>query len=132
VLVAVLALAACGSGGGKPDATAQIKSAYENFFSPKTSLSDRVALLQNGPKYKTVIQGFASNPLAQNASASVSSVTLQGANDAKVVFTVKLGGVALPDEPGTAVREHGVWKVGDKALCKLVALGGTTPSACKS
>jgi len=50
----VLLLAACGggSGGNGSDATAQVTSAYEKFFSGKTSLSDRIALLQNGSKFK--------------------------------------------------------------------------------
>ena len=133
LLVAVLALAACGSSGkGSSNATDQIKSAYEKFFSSKTSLPDRVALLQDGPKFKTVVQGFASNPLAKNVSATVSSVTLQGSNKAAVVYVVKFAGSALPKQTGTAVRENGTWKVGDASLCKLIALQGSTPSACKS
>jgi hypothetical protein len=131
-MVAVLALAACGGGGNKSSDTAQIKSAYEKFFSGKTSLSDRVALLQNGAKFRSVVQGFASNPLAKNVSASVSSVTLEGSNKAKVVYTVKLAGSSLPKQTGTAVRENGTWKVGDASLCKLISLQGSTPSACKS
>jgi hypothetical protein len=132
VLVLGLALAACGgSGGGTPDASAQIKSAYEKFFAPNTSLSDRVALLQDGPRFKSVVQQFASNPLAKNVSATVSSVTLQGADKANVVFTVKFGNSSLGKQAGTAVRENGSWKVGYAGLCKLVALAGTTPSACK-
>jgi hypothetical protein len=133
LLLAVIALAACGgSGGGSSNASDQIKSAYEKFFSSKTSLSDRVALLQNGPKFKTVVQGFASNPLAKNVSATVSSVTLQGASKAKVVYQIKFAGSSLPQQTGSAVRENGTWKVGDASLCKLIALQGSTPSACKS
>ncbi len=133
VVVAVLALAACGSGhkSSGQSAQAQVKSAYEKFFSSKTSLSDRVALLQNGSQFKTVIEAFAINPLARNVTATVSSVTLQGANTAKVVYAVKFGGSSLGRRTGSAVRENGVWKVGDESLCKLIALGGTTPSVCK-
>jgi hypothetical protein len=137
VLVLVAgSLAACGSGKKKssngPSAQAQIKGAYEKFFSSKTSLSDRVALLQNGPKFKPVIQAFASNPLAKNVSVTVSSVTLQGADKAKVVYVVKFSGSSLPKQNGTAVRENGTWKVGSASLCKLVALGGSPPAACTS
>jgi hypothetical protein len=132
VLIAVLALAACGSGGGGSSATDQVKSAYEKFFSSKTSLSERVSLLQNGEQFKSVIQSFASNPLAQNTSATVSSVKLQGDDNATVDYVVKFGGSSLPKQTGTAVRENGKWKVGFASLCKLVALGGTTPSVCKS
>jgi hypothetical protein len=139
VFVAVLALAACGSGHKKsssgpsgPNAQAQIKSAYVKFFAPNTSLSDRVSLLQNGSQFRPVIKAFANNPAAKSASATVSSVTLQGANKAKVVYSVKVAGTSLGNQTGTAVRQNGTWKVGFASLCKLVGLGGTTPSACKS
>ena len=65
-------------------------------------------------------------------NVKVSSVTVQGPNSAKVVYTVKLGSAGLPKQTGTAVRQNGVWKVGDASLCKLVALQGSTPSVCKS
>jgi hypothetical protein len=135
VLVVGLSLAACGgsshSSSSGPSAETQIKSAYVKFFAGNTALSDRVALLQDGSRFKSVIQGFASNPLAKNASASVSSVMLQGANKAKVVFTVKFGSTSLGQQTGTAVKQNGTWKVGYAGLCKLVALGGSTPSGCK-
>jgi hypothetical protein len=132
VLVAVLALSACGSGKNSSSDEAQIKNAYESFFSDKSSISDRVAVLQNGQKFKSVVASFANNPLAKNVSAAVSSVTLQGENEAKVVYTVKLGGSSLPTQTGSAVKQNGQWKVGYASLCRLVALGGTTPAACKS
>jgi hypothetical protein len=109
----------------------QITTAYEKFFSGSTSLSDRVALLQNGPEFRPVIKAFASNPLAKNVSVNVSSVTLHGADKAKVAYQVKFAGSSLPKQTGTAVRQGGKWKVGFASLCKLVSLGGTTPSACK-
>jgi ABC-type glycerol-3-phosphate transport system substrate-binding protein len=140
LLVAVLVLAACGGGHKTSPPTtnstaadqAQIRSAYAKFFSGQTSVSDRAAVLENGEKFKPVIQAFASNPLAKNVHVTVSSVTLQGRDKAKVVYTVKLGGAALPKQTGTAVRQNGTWKVGDASLCKLVSLQGSTPSVCKS
>ena len=135
VLVAVLVLAACGGGhksSSGPSDEAQIKAAYAKFFAGKTAISDRVALLQNGPRFKALVTSFANNPLAKNVSATVSSVTLQGPNKANVVYVVKFAGSSLPKQTGTAVRENGTWKVGDASLCKLVALQGSTPSVCKS
>lgn len=138
VIVTGLALAGCGgsshtsTSGNTAAAQAQIKSAYEKFFSGQTSVPDRVALLQNGPEFKSVIQGFASNPLAKNVNVKVSSVTLEAGDKAKVVYTVKLGSAGLPKQTGTAVRQNGTWKVGDASLCKLVALQGSTPSVCRS
>jgi hypothetical protein len=138
VLVAGLALAGCGGSSGTTTtdttaaARAQIKSAYVKFFSGKTPVSERVAVLQNGSKFKGLVTTFANNPLAKNVNVTVSSVTIEGGDNAKVVYTVKLGGAVLPKQTGTAVRENGTWKVGYASLCKLVALQGSTPSACKS
>jgi hypothetical protein len=134
VLLLVIALAACGgsSKSKTSDDQAQIKSAYEKFFSAKNSVPDRVAVLQNGSRFKALVTSFASNPLAQNVSAKVSSVTLQGPNKAKVVYVVKFAGSSLPQQTGTAVRQNGTWKVADASLCKLVALQGSTPAICKS
>jgi hypothetical protein len=126
----VLALAACGGGGGGSSDTDQIESAYETLFSGKSSVADRVAVLQDGSRFKSVVESFASNPLAKNASAKVFSVTMQGADKAKVVYTVKLGGTSLTTQTGSAVKQNGTWKVGYLGLCKLVALGGTTPTVC--
>jgi hypothetical protein len=137
VVVAGFALAGCGGSSSTTTtnstaaAQAQIKSAYQKFFSGQTSVADRVAVLQNGSKFQSVVQSFASNPLAKNVRVTVSSVKLQGADNAKVVYTVKLGSAGLPKQTGTAVLQGGTWKVGYASLCKLVALQGSTPSACK-
>ena len=127
-----LGLAACGSSNHKQRlAQDQIKTAYETFFSGKSSIPERIAVLQDGPRFKALVTSFANNPLAKNVSATVGTVRMQGANDAKVTYVVKLGNSALPKQNGTAVRQDGTWKVGYLGLCKLVALQGTTPAVCK-
>ena len=111
----------------------QIKAAYTGFFTSKSSLAAHVALLQNGAKFKSVIQVFLGNPLASSVSATVSNVTLQGADKAKVVYSVKLSGFALNNQTGYAVLQGGKWKVADATVCGLVSLDGIgTPAACKS
>jgi hypothetical protein len=124
-----LGLAACGGGGGNSD-TDQIKSAYAKLFSGKSSVDERVAVLQDGPRFRALVASFANNPLAKNVTATVSSVTPHG-NTAKVVYTVKLGSSALPTQTGSAVKQNGTWKVGYASLCRLVALEGSTPAVCK-
>ena len=131
IVGAVFLLAACGGAAANP-AIGQIKSAYTSFFTTKTSLDAHVALMQNGPTFKPVLQSFFNNPLAKGVSATVSSVTLQGADKAKVVYSVKVAGISLANQTGYAVREGGKWKVADSTLCGLVSLAGTTPPACKS
>ena len=147
VLVSLLVgggLAACG--GSSPGTTlsnsttvvntaaekAEITSAYNKFFSGQTSIPARVALLQNGSEFKALVTSFANDPLAKNVNVTVSKVTLQGQDKAKVVYVVKLGSAGLPKQTGTAVLQNGTWKVGFASLCKLVALQGSTPSVCKS
>ena len=137
VVAAGLVLAGCGSsskttstGNSAAQAEAQITSAYQKFFSGKASVSDRAAVLQDGSKFKSVIQTFASNPLAKQVKVSVSSVKLEGSDKAKVVYTVKLGSAGLPKQTGTAVRQNGTWKVGYASLCRLVALQGPAPPDC--
>jgi hypothetical protein len=138
VAVAALGLAACGGGHKSsspktgPTAQEQIKSAYLKFFSAKTPVAQKVALLENGKRFKGLVTTFAKNPLAKSVKATVMSVTLQGANRAVVKYAIGVGGAALPPQNGTAVRENGTWKVGDTSLCKLVALQGPAPSACTS
>jgi hypothetical protein len=137
LVAAGLVLAGCGASmhtsttGNTAAAQAQIKSAYEKFFSGRTSIPDRVAVLQNGSKFKGLVTSFANNPLAKNVGVTVSSVRLQGQDSAKVVYTVKLGGATLPKQTGTAVLQDGTWKVGSASLCRLVSLQGSTPSVCK-
>jgi hypothetical protein len=134
VFLAVLALAACGGGSGKSSDADQVKSAYETFFSSKTPLSERVALLQNGSRFRAVMKSFASNPLASDTSAKVFSVTVQGAKGAKVVYEVMISGGVVPPgkQTGSAVREGGKWKVADASLCALLALNGGLPSVCRA
>jgi len=127
-----LGLAACGSSNHQQRLTQdKIKTAYETFFSSKSSVPERLAVLQDGPRFKALVTSFANNPLAKNVSAKVGTVSLDGANKAKVTYTVRLGGSPLPEQTGTAVRQNGTWKVGYASLCKLVALEGSTPAACK-
>ena len=147
VLVSVLvagALAACGGSGSGPSTPtttspaatkALIKGVYVKFFSSKTPTSTRVNLLQNGHQFAPAIAALAQNPLAKNTSATVSSVTLQGPDKAKVVYTVNLSGTPVPglkNRTGSAVRENGAWKVGAADFCALVSLGGSPPEACKN
>ena len=138
LVVAGLVLAGCGASmhtstsGDTAAAQAQIKGAYAKFFSGRTSIPDRVAVLQGGSRFEGLVTSFANNPLAKEVNVKVSSVTLQGQDKAKVVYVVKLGGAALPKQTGTAVLQNGTWKVGYASLCKLVALQGSTPSVCKS
>lgn len=123
----MLALAACG--GGMSDA-AQVKQAWSSFFSTKGSVAEHVALVQTGSKLLPLIQGFLSDPLMRPSKATIYSVTLQGANKAKVVYEFVSTGVSFGRQTGYAYKIDGKWKVGRGSACQLNALA--TRPVCPS
>jgi hypothetical protein len=127
--------AAASANGSSSAAVAQIKTNWEAFFNPKTPVSKRVSLLQNGSTFASIIQSQASSPLASSATSSVTAVTLQSPAQAKVTYSILVGGTpALKDQPGVAVYQSGTWKVGDQSFCALLTLenSGKAPTACAS
>ncbi len=147
---AVMAVTACSSSsssGAEPSASArptavstsaavaQIKANWEAFFNPKTPVAKRVSLLQNGQVFESIIKAQAGSPVASSATSSVSSVTVGSPAQAKVVYSILVGGSpALKNQPGVAVYQSGIWKVGDQSFCALLTLenSGKAPAACPS
>jgi hypothetical protein len=121
--------------GGSAATMAQIKNDWEAFFNPKTPVAKRVSLLQNGSAFASIIKAQASSSLASSATSSVSAVTVESPSQAKVTYSILVGGTpALKDQPGVSVYQDGVWKVGDQSFCALLTLenSGKAPSACAS
>src|ERR1700734_3146855 len=118
-------------------ATAAITADWEAFFSPKTPVAKRVSLLQDGQTFATVIRSQAGSGLASSATAKVTKVTLVSPSQAKVTYTILLGGQpALSNQSGVAVKQAGTWKVGVASFCGLLTVensGKTSglPAACK-
>lgn len=119
-------------------ATAAITADWEAFFSPKTPVAKRVSLLQDGQTFASVIRSQAGSGLASSATAKVTKVTVVSPSQAKVTYTILLGGQpALSNQSGVAVKQGGTWKVGVASFCGLLTVenGGKTsglPAACKS
>jgi hypothetical protein len=115
-----------------------ITANWTAFFDPKTSVAQRVNLLQDGSAFASVIKAQAGSSLASSASAQVTKVTVITTSEAAVTYNVLLAGTpALKNQAGTAVYEGGTWKVGDASFCGLLTLenaGKTSglPSVCKS
>ena len=127
--------AAASANGSSSAAVAQIKTNWEAFFNPKTPVSKRVSLLQNGSTFASIIQSQASSPLASSATSSVTAITVQSPARANVTYSILVGGTpALKDQPGVAVYQSGMWKVGDQSFCALLTLenSGKAPTACAS
>lgn len=116
-------------------AAAAIKTNWEAFFSSKTPVSQKVALLENGQDFAQVINAESKIPLASNSSATVSNVSGITASNASVTYNVLLNGSpALTNQKGMAVKQNGTWKVGDSSFCTLLGMlnGGKAPSVCSS
>jgi hypothetical protein len=121
------------SGGGSAADVSQIKANWVAFFNPKTPVAKRVSLLQNGSTFASIIRAQASSALASSATSSVAAVTVESPTQAKVTYSILVGGTAaLKNQPGVAVKEGGVWKVGDQSFCALLTLenNGKAPTAC--
>jgi len=126
------------SASGSAAAVAAITTNWEAFFSPQTPVSQRVALLQDGSQFQSVIQSQAGSGLAAQASAKVTKVTVTSPTQATVTYDILISGTPeLKNQTGTAVLENGTWKVGVSSFCGLLTLenGGKTsglPAACAS
>jgi hypothetical protein len=116
-----------------PSATSDIETNWTKFFNAKTPVTQRIALLENGSQFASIIQSQAGSPLASAASAKVTHVTLTGTSQASVSYDILLKGkVALGGQSGEAVYQNGVWKVGATSFCSLLTLEGTKlPAGCK-
>jgi hypothetical protein len=117
------------------NAKAQITSNWEAFFNGQTSAAKKIALLENGQKFASVINAQAGSGLASSAGAKVTAVVVNSPTKATVSYDITLSGAtALANQTGTAVYQNGTWKVGDVSFCQLLKLenAGTAPSVCSS
>jgi hypothetical protein len=127
------AAASTSAPAGQAAAVAAITKNWVTFFNGKTPAATRVALVQDGQKFASVLKSMASSAQSQTASVSVQKVTLTSATQAAVNYTILVSGTAmLANQKGTAVLEDGTWKVGLASFCGLLALqsGGKAAPGC--
>lgn len=107
-----------------------IKENWVTFFNGATAAQEKIALLQNGSQFSSVIQSESQTPAAKATAASVSKVSLNG-TAATVTYTVSIDNVpALSNQQGQAVYVNGSWLVSDSAFCGLLKLSGNAPPNC--
>ena len=110
---------------------AAITTSWTTFFSGQTSAAKKLALLENGTSFTSIVNGQASSGLAESASAKVRSVTDVTATSADVRYAIYLGSTpALPNELGVAIKQDGTWKVSDASFCVLLNLEGVRAPSC--
>jgi hypothetical protein len=114
----------------------QIRAAFIAFFDGTSpSVDKKVALLENGEKYRSMLVDASANAQFQKLAAAVRSVQLTadascaalgvGAPCAVVTFDLTVGGFPmLAAHVSPAVKIDGTWKVAAKAWCDVVAIGG--------
>jgi len=127
-----------GGTGGQAAAEQTIAANWTKFFDAKTPLNERVALLQDGTSFQSIIQSQEGSALESEASASVTQVALTSSTQARVNYSILLDGQpALPDQHGVAVLTGNTWQVGVGSFCGLLELenGGSAkglPTVCTS
>ena len=114
----------------------QIRAAFLAFFDGATpGIDKKVALLENGEKYRQMLVDAGANAQFQKLTANVRSVQLTPDSGcaalgvaspcANVTFDLLVGGFpALAAHQSPAAKIGGVWKVAAKAWCDVVAIGG--------
>lgn len=124
-----------------PAAAAAVKSTWQTVFNGAIPIPKRLPLLQDPPAFIPFIhkqEKTSIGALVLQASATVSSVTLQPDGRARVVFTILLGGKPLAKNlTGTAVYSGGGWKVTTGTFCGLLKLAygkksSKLPAVCGS
>lgn len=135
---ATSAPATSASAAASGSAAATITHNWEKFFNANTPVAQRVALLQDGSAFASVIRAQAGSGLASTASAKVSKVIVTSSSQATVKYSILISGApALSNQTGVAVLQGGTWKVGVASFCGLLTLennGKTSglPSLCKT
>ena len=87
-------------------------------------MAKRVSLLQDGQTFASVIRSQAGSGLASSATAKVTKVTVVSPSQAKVTYTILLGGQpVLSHQSGVAVKQGGTWKVGRGQLLRAADRG---------
>lgn len=110
-----------------------VKSAFVNFFSGKTPADRKVTLVQRGHAFSDVIHKQAGGTMSQATTVKVLHITLDSPDSATVRYTILLGGQpALKNQTGSAVKEHGSWKVASATFCQLLELEQSAPPLCSS
>jgi hypothetical protein len=130
--------ASASTSAGSPAAVAAITTNWEAFFNAKTPDSQRIALLQDGQQFASVIHAQSGSGLAALATAKVTHVTVNSATMATVSYEILISGTPqLKNQTGVAVNQNGTWKVGVASFCGLLIIenaGKTSglPAACTS
>lgn len=110
-----------------PAAHTEIVANWEKFFDNKSTVADRIPLLENADKLAETINQALASPMLKQVTAKVSAVAFESETRALVTYDILLNGAAaMSGSQGVAVLVDGKWLVSQESFCALVALGGVT------
>ncbi len=117
----------------------QVTQSYLGFFDGSgTTVDQKVALLEDGETYRTMLEDAAANPQARLLSADVLEVAIAwdsgacgalgvSAPCAHVVYNLLVAGMPMAVKiEGAALQVDGTWLVASAAWCHVVEIGGET------
>ncbi len=108
----------------------KVRDAWQRFASPKTSVKDKVAAVENGEQYALMIEAWSKDPKARALRVRIDKVTFTSDLDATVRYTLLSHGRKVgPGGPGASVLQNGTWKVSFKTVCSLTRYGKDVPQA---
>jgi hypothetical protein len=108
-----------------------ITTAYTEFFDGATPDDKKMQVLEDGQQFAAVMKAQGSMPMATQTQATVADVKVTDPSHATLTYSITMKGNALlPNQPGTAVKQGGAWKVSKKSFCGLLKLEGSVPPAC--
>lgn len=118
------------------DDSKEITAAFTVFFDGReTSIDKKVAVLEDGEKYRSMLVDAAANSQFQQLSVQIRSIRLLSEGECRaaslaarcaiVTHDLLVGAFpALVAKDSPAVLVDGRWKVGAKAWCDVVSIGG--------
>ncbi len=116
----------------------EISRVFEAFFGGSTtSVDQKLTVLQDGERYRGMIEGAAANEQFQGMSTDIREVRAgtstecesygAGEGCAVVVHDLLVGGFPMAAAISSpAVRSGSTWLVGSAAWCNVVAIGGAS------
>jgi hypothetical protein len=120
------------------EAVAEITEAFTVFFDgANLDVDAKLARLEDGERYRSMIEDAVADPQAQQLSARVTTVTLLSEDEceqrsaaapcAEVVHDLLVGGLpALAGNVALAVQVDGDWLVSARTWCDIVVIGGAS------
>jgi hypothetical protein len=120
---------------GNAGVARQVEATWETFFNGGTPVARKLALLQDGPLFASVITAQAGGPTASSTTARVSSVSVNpAATQAVVRYSIDDHGMPeVLNLTGAAIYSGGRWLISSSAFCRVLVLDwkGKMPSVCR-